>query len=249
MDVGLFGFSHTTLPFPIHLCSSCVGAHRLGPIPFQLLAKADREPRPTPEKGTPHSHVKPGKSPLTLGLIGPGALSSFGFSPSSAKLHAPHQQDPAPCDNFSLSHGPSPVALHPLLFPGGEDASPETLPACRQCGGGLPCLQARGGRALPRLCSPHCFASGAMQRLKVFVPLLRAQEVHGAKSGLGWEPNNWTALFPARLQPDADGDRHSNRSSFTIVCSQPGSVQVRGLRLGAPVAVSTTRKAGEPDGG
>ena len=141
MDVGLFGFSHTTLPFPIHLCSSCVGAHRLGPIPFQLLAKADREPRPTPEKGTPHSHVKPGKSPLTLGLIGPGALSSFGFSPSSAKLHAPHQQDPAPCDNFSLSHGPSPVALHPLLFPGGEDASPETLPACRQCGGGLPCLQ------------------------------------------------------------------------------------------------------------
>ena len=48
-------------------------------------------------------------------------------------------------DLLDLLGKPRPVAsaLHPLLFPGHEDASPETLPACRQCGGGLPCLHSR----------------------------------------------------------------------------------------------------------
>ena len=94
------------------------------PIRFSPLQRQTVSPAQRRKKLTPHSNVKPGEAPLMLGPIGHGALSSLGFSPSSAELHAPHQQDPAPRDHFSLSHGPSPVALHPLLFPGGEDASP-----------------------------------------------------------------------------------------------------------------------------
>ena len=146
MPLGCWAGSAFPTPlylFPIHLCSCCVDAHRLGPTPFQLPAEADRVPSPTLETGTPHSFGKLGEAPLPQGPTGHGVLPSLSFSPSSAELLAPRPQDPSPTDHFRLRHGPPPVALHPLLFPGGEDASPETLPTCRQCGGGLPCLQSR----------------------------------------------------------------------------------------------------------
>ena len=176
------------------------------PFRFSSSAKADRvSPARRRRTGTPHSHVKPGKSPLTLGLIGHGVRCQASASRQAAPSCTHHTSRIQRLAITSrLSHGPSPVALHPLLFPGGEDASPETLPACRQCGGGLPCLQLHGTQELrllglplppplkqqraskggPRPSTPLlptllCFRSHA-QRLKVFVPLLRAQEVHGA---------------------------------------------------------------------